>query len=96
MIEQREVHWNHDAEKIQDATGISKEELLMAAMKFHELAQPYKGNWTKSRKYQLLLENFEPLVAIMLMELLTDFENDQKRQQEQLLRMLAGDRCDCH
>lgn len=77
LIKQRKVDWKHDSESLTEAVGVSREELIAAAEKFHELIQPYKGNWTKSRKFQIILENFEPLVGLMLLDWMSSYEADR-------------------
>jgi hypothetical protein len=68
---QRTIKWKHDAESFKEAVGVSDEEFEAAVKSYNKLIESIPEG-THSQRVQLLVENYDPLIAVMLVERLEE------------------------
>lgn len=66
MMVVRVSKWDHKNDNFYEAIGVTKEEIMEAYKKFRGLMEndPMRGQ--RSRTIQVLVENFDPVMAILL------------------------------
>jgi len=68
---QRVTKWNHEADSFYEAVGVTELEFDVAVKSYNKLVDSIPDG-THSQRVQLLVENYDPLIAVMLVERLAE------------------------